>query len=354
MKILFKNKSISWFEFLPSWVMYLPVAVYCLYLSIRYKHWALPLIANPGIALSGMVGEEKSAVFKQLGTKGKAKVEPYIVCIKQIDLKLDHYLAQLEGANLSFPVVAKPDIGCRGAGVKLIDSPEQLHAYINNYPNHQQFLLQKKADWPYEAGIFYVRFPNQELGFILSITLKILPTIIGDGINSIQQLIEQDPRAQHLTHLYFPALSQRLPEILPKGEIPELVFTGNHCRGAIFKDGNQFITDQLNSAMNEILLDMDGFYYGRLDIKFKDLDSLQKGENFSILEINGASSEAAHIWDSNGTFFSAIKMLCQQYKILYQIGDLHRRNGYPLPSLKHLLIAWKKERALVQDYQQLY
>ncbi|MBE8128929.1 hypothetical protein Q8W15_13385 [Photobacterium damselae subsp. piscicida] len=77
-----------------------------------------------------------------------------------------------------------------------MESPPQLHAYINNYPNHQQFLLQKKADWPHEAGIFYVRFPNHESGFILSITLKILPTIIGDGINSIQQLIEQDPQAQ--------------------------------------------------------------------------------------------------------------------------------------------------------------
>jgi|GEM_PF-5207210 hypothetical protein len=61
------RRSTSFFKFLPVCLMYLPVVVQWLLLSIRHRGLALPLIANPAIPLSGMVGVAKSAVFDVAG-----------------------------------------------------------------------------------------------------------------------------------------------------------------------------------------------------------------------------------------------------------------------------------------------
>ena len=47
------------FEFWPSWVMYFPVAVQWIALSLHYRSITLPFLANPSLRLSGMVGVPK-------------------------------------------------------------------------------------------------------------------------------------------------------------------------------------------------------------------------------------------------------------------------------------------------------
>ncbi len=54
----------SFFEFWPAWAMYTPVILQWLILSARYRSLSLPLIANPSIPLSGMVGESKSDILE--------------------------------------------------------------------------------------------------------------------------------------------------------------------------------------------------------------------------------------------------------------------------------------------------
>ncbi|MEZ9856774.1 D-alanine--D-alanine ligase, partial [Vibrio breoganii] len=52
-------RSVSPYEFLPTWFFYTPVVIQSLMQGLRHFDWALPLIANPSIKLSGMVGESK-------------------------------------------------------------------------------------------------------------------------------------------------------------------------------------------------------------------------------------------------------------------------------------------------------
>lgn len=347
------KRVISPFEFLPAWFFYTPVVLQSAVLSMAHRDWALPLIANPAIKLSGMVGESKHDIFTSAGETANQWILPFITLIKSsnhTDDLLNESLQQLDAANLSYPLVAKPDLGCRGVGVKLIHSNQQLRDYIESFPLSGRFLLQKKSPYSAEAGVFYVRQPGETKGRIISITLKYSPYVVGDGQSTLQQLIDKCPRAGKLQHLYLPRHSEHLDLVIPANNQFQLAFAGSHSRGAIFRDGNQFITPALEQQLDTILTEFEGFNYGRLDIKFRDIHALMNGECFDILEINGASSEAAHIWDSDTRLKDIFSTLLTQYRLLYQIGAKQKKQGHKTPSLGALLQAWREEKRLTQRY----
>src|SRR6266487_3709324 len=53
-------------EFWPAWLFYIPVALYYVFLSIRYRNVTLPTAANPGMSTGGFIGESKVEILKQL------------------------------------------------------------------------------------------------------------------------------------------------------------------------------------------------------------------------------------------------------------------------------------------------
>jgi O-acetylhomoserine (thiol)-lyase len=70
--------SISPYEFLPAWVFYTPVVLQSLALALRYGDVRLPLVANPSIKLSGMVGESKHDILSLAGDYAKQWISPFI------------------------------------------------------------------------------------------------------------------------------------------------------------------------------------------------------------------------------------------------------------------------------------
>lgn len=344
----------SFFEFWPSWLIYLPIVFQWIYLSIRFRGFTLPLIANPSIFLSGMVGESKKDILNLAGPTAKPWIAPFIA-LEQTNNEdteqcFERALKELKDSNISFPIVGKPDIGCRGAGVKLLKNTQMLKDYICDFPQGETFLLQEKAPYDAEVGIFYIRHPDKTEGEIFSITLKYVPCVLGDGKKTLKQLIENDQRASELKSLYFAKHPKQLNTIIPKGHVFKLSFSGSHCRGSIFREGTQYATASLRKKLDKILTDVDGYYYGRLDIKFKDMDSLMAGEAFTILEMNGASSEATHIWDNRATLKTVYSALFYQYRQLFKIGYKQRELGYKTPSLLSLYKAWRAEKTLVKQY----
>lgn len=343
----------SFFEFWPSQVIYLPVVAQWLVLSIKYRSVSLPLLANPTIPLAGMVGESKSGILRLAGDYARSFIAPWIVCQKTnatLESQVTAVLTAVAAANITFPLVAKPDQGCRGAGVWKVNDAQRLADYISAFPIGHAFILQRLSPYQPEAGIFYIRLPNEQHGQIISITLKYQPFIVGDGKQTIRELILADERASQLTEVYFPRLQTRLDDVLAVGEAVQLAFAGNHCRGSLFRNGNAHITPALTHALDNILADVDGFYYGRLDVRFSDIDALMRGENLDIIEINGAASEATHIWDPSTRFYEVYQALFLQYRTLFAIGDQLRQQGHQPPPIVNLLKAWWQERQLVSQY----
>ncbi|MDN3648950.1 D-alanine--D-alanine ligase [Reinekea marina] len=346
-------KPTSFFEFWPTWAMYLPVLIQWLLLSIRHRSLTLPLIANPNLPLSGMVGVPKSELLAQAGPLLNAHILPwftYTVSTHPISEQIDSIEAKLQARKLAYPFVCKPDIGCRGAGVKLIHSADQLSNCLSCYPAGANCMIQQLADYEPEAGVFYVREPGQTTGKIISLALKYSPYIVGDGQHTLAQLIDQDRRARELKHLYEKRHQDSWEKIIPKGEPYKLVFSASHCRGAVFKDAAQFITPELTLAIDSLMQDLPDFHYGRLDIKFKDSSSLQAGKTLQVVEINTASSESLHIWDANTSFSQAISSLLFQYKTLFRIGSLIRKQGIKTPTIGELVRRWRLEKELTLTY----
>lgn len=347
------GRSTSYFEFWPMWLMYLPVVLQWLVLAVRYRSLTLPLIANPAIPLSGMVGVAKSTVFEVAGPMARQWILPWALYKVKAENSEQNGMAaenSMHAAGLNYPVVGKPDIGCRGAGVKLLQDRKALQAYVAAYPPGAVVQFQQLSEWDAEVGAFYVRHPDAQCGELTSLTLKYTPYVVGDGLHTLAELVAADPRAGALTHLYKDRHAAHWHHVIPAHEPFRLVFSASHCRGAIFRDASELIDTRLTQTLDKIFADIPGFYYGRLDIKFRDIESLREGRNFMIIEINGASSESIHIWDRNATLTGAVQTLLRQYSTLFKLGAANRRRGYKPPGLLALLKAWRLERKLVKSY----
>lgn len=348
-----KPGAVSFFEFWPTWVMYLPVAVQWLALAAWHRSFTLPLLANPRLPLAGMVGGSKAELMAQAQAECEAAILDWVahdITGHDARQQAETLLAKARTRGIELPLVCKPDMGCRGAGVKLIREPQQLVDALAAYPVGARVLLQKLASHTAEAGIFYVRHPGEATGRVVSLTLKQAPSVTGDGVRRLCELVAADPRAGQLLHLYERRNQARWQSIPAEGETVSLLFSASHCRGAVFRDGRQHITPALEAAIERLMRGLPDFHYGRLDAKYRSLAELERGEELEIVEINGASAEAIHIWDRDARLGDALKTLLWQYRTLFAIGARHRRNGLQPPPLRELLERWRLERRLTRAY----
>ncbi len=69
-----------------------------------------------------------------------------------------------------------------------------------------------------------------------------------------------------------------------------------------------------------------------------------------IIELNGVTSEATHIYDPKLSLFDAYGVLFRQWRIAFEIGDLNRARGtHPTP-VRELFQAIREYRRLAEGY----
>jgi hypothetical protein len=85
----------------------------------------------------------------------------------------------------------------------------------------------------------------------------------------------------------------------------------------------------LTNVINEMCIQIDGFYFGRLDIMYNSIEELEAGKNFQVVEINGAASEPTHIYDPKHSIFFAWKELIKHINIMYKISVENHKTGLP-------------------------
>lgn len=307
-------------EYWPSWAAYIPVVVYCMYLAFRFRGPFLFTCCNPGIPASGVIGESKSQILSCLAGPETAR----FMLLRESDSYADRISAGLRLAgDWGWPLVVKPDRGQRGSGVLIARTVSQLEDALKD----QGDLIVQQYAGGLEFGIFYVRRPSEARGRIISITRKILPEIEGNGRNTLEELILADRRAVALWRHYCRVNAAQLNRILEPKELMRLVELGTHSRGAVFLDGSYLLTPALLNAVEQISRRFDGFYLGRFDIKVPDEESLKRGENLKVLELNGATSEPTHIYDPNVSLFAAYRAMFEQWRLEYQIGSENRMRG---------------------------
>lgn len=347
------GRPLACFEFWPSALFYAPIVLQWLVLSLRHRSLTLPTIANPLFPAGDLCGGSKAAILGQVAaTEAGAWLAPFVTARRTgwAEGDLERALARLREASLALPVVAKPDVGCRGVGVRLIVSEADLADYLAGFPRGESVILQRYVPHEGEAGVFYIRLPGEVHGRIASLALKYLPYVVGDGRSTLKHLILSDPRAGRIARLYLPRHAARLDEVIPAGEAVRLSFAGNHFCGAIFRDGNAYVTRAMTERFDEIARAIPEFYFGRFDVRFKDLQDLRRGKDFTILEVNGASAEPVHIWDRGTRLSDAYRTLLRQFGLLFEIARRNRARGFTPVRLFDLARLFRRERRLIPLY----
>jgi hypothetical protein len=351
-----EGAPLSYFEFWPMWAFYPPVALYAAWLMLRYRGALLPTVANPSFPGGGFYGESKAEILELAMRHVPHWVAPFVRVERPragpVDVATEAAtaLAALSRAGIEGPVVAKPDLGCRGAGVRLVRSATDLRDYLAGFPRGATLLLQKLVPFEGEAGIFYCRRPGDSRGRIVSITLKYFPHVTGDGRRTLRQLIGDDPRAGKLQHLYLRRHTARLDEVLPAGESVRLAFAGSHSRGAIFRNGTHLVTPEMEARFDAIAQALPEFHFGRFDVRFERFDDVQMGRGFTIVEINGAGAESTHIWDRRTGLLQAWRDLMRQYHWLFEIGHANRARGFKPLTLAAFMQGYRREKLLTPQY----
>lgn len=349
-----KKVRVALSERIPPIIYYTPLLIQWLLLGLRYRSLTIPTAANPRIEAGGLIGESKSECMAMPA----ANASPWLARSTAIDARgaaeVDHDVRQaqlaLSTAELDFPIVAKPDIGWRGFGVRRIDDGAQLRDYLAGFPEGQRVILQEYVPWHGEAGVFYVRRPGQKDGEIFSLTLRYFPFVVGDGVSDLRRLILANRRTRWKKSLLFQIHRDRLDTVPADGEAVRLAIVGSNRVGGLYVDGNHLVTPQMTRRIDEIARTMPEFHFGRFDLRFQSVKAFQAGEAFSIIEINGAGAEAVHIWDPDYPLRGAYRVLFAQQALMFAIGAANRRRGFEPLGAFDLIRCQQRQQKLLPIY----
>ncbi len=329
-------------EFWSAWFFYLPMTPYFIWLALRHRPMTFTC-ANPGIPHGGgVVGESRIYIldrlhgadewivptaFIDIGPSPEARAEKVIALIRD------------EPRFNGYPVILKPDAGQRGHGLRLARSDDDVRSYFLEMT--RAALLQRYHPGPEEAGILWARVPGEKNGFIFSVTRKVFPVITGDGKNSLERLIWMHPRFRMQADTFLKRHDAERDRVLAAGETMRLAIAGNHCQGTMFLDGADLITPALTARFDQIArsFEDEGFDFGRFDIRYVSDDALRRGEDFAIVELNGAMSESTNMYDPQKSTWWTYSFLARHWRLLVRIGAARRSQGVKPMPLRDLILA---------------
>ncbi len=328
------HRALRW-EYWPPFILYPPVVAWVLWLGMRYRSPTLFTASNPAIPAGGFIGESKSQILKGLSAAGDL-VARWELLPGTLSAEKKSQLAQkfLSRHGLDLPVVLKPDAGQRGEGVHILKTHEALETALKSCSG--DWILQEYIEG-HEFGVFYVRLPEEDRGRVFSITKKRFPEVLGDGRRTVEELILADPSLLAMARHYLRVQGSQRSVIPSAGQRHRLVELGTHCRGALFFDGQAQRTDKMEMAFETVSQTFDGFYFGRYDVRTPSLENFREGRDFKILELNGVTSEATHIYDPATSLLAAYGTLFEQWRLAFEIGRQNRANGARLTSIGSLL-----------------
>lgn len=340
LKSNFIIKLKSW-EYWPFGIVQAPLIIYWLWLSLKARSLFFFSASNPGILNGGMFGESKFSVLKKIPNDYTPK--SMLVVQPQTE---DDVLLKINQGGFSYPLIFKPDLGERGWMVKKIKSEEDARFYSRSAK--WDFLIQDYVDLPLEFSVFYTRHPLESSGRVTSVTQKEMLKVKGDGVSTLQQLILSKDRAKLQWGILKDVYASQLGTMPPPDSEIELVSIGNHCLGTTFINKNNLITDKLSDSFDRISKQVDGFYFGRYDLRASSYQDLEEGK-IQIMELNGCGAEPSHIYHPGASLLKAFRDLFIHWHTIYTISKVNHRMGTPYLSLKEGRAVYKKFKAVTSS-----
>ena len=332
------NRAIRW-EFWPAWLYYLPIVGWVLWLSLRYRSLTVFTAANPGIASGGMVGENKHEILEPLQNNAPDLVAEFIL-VPASDFATRVALVTQFVTQVQLPIVLKPNIGGRGRGVMIARCEQDIVDYLHRCTG--EIMAQRYVEGD-EFGIFIARSPEQSTPDIISIVHKTFPQITADGVHTLRELILADARAQLISAFLFKRWAHELNQTPPKGQVIDLVEIGAHCRGSVFLNATHLDSPALRDTLTRLLDATSGYAFGRIDLRAPSSAALTRGEGLQVIELNGVTSESAHIYHPDTPLLTGYRAMFHQWSIAFKIGDAYAKRGAHVTTLREILSLWRED-----------
>ena len=310
-------------EYWPTWFIYAQSFFYVSFHTLRLGNKFYPVVINPAIdSHGGFAGVNKvdlHALFPLHLQPLTRLWEPN---------ESPELFAQSIATEISFPCFVKPTNLFRGIGVEKLFTTEALVGFLRG--RTAPVLVQQCIHLPQEFGVFITKIPGESLR-ITGLTGKIFLTVTGDGEHTIQELLHENMRYHMSRNHIDPIWADRMQEVPNKEEILLIQPVGNHNRGTLFKDMSHYITAAMESFFEEIV--PEGVHYGRFDVKARNLESLENGKEFYIIEFNGSIAEPVTYLDPSYSFLKGQRIIRKHFKIQSKIGETMLKSGAVAPGL---------------------
>ena len=332
------ERTVRW-EFWPSWLYYGPIVLWIVWLGIKYRSPMAFTAANPALEAGGVVGEKKHQALAPLQNNAPDLVATFTLILSASASQRIQQAVQF-AREQGMPLVLKPDVGQRGRGVFVARNEAQIRDYLTRFKG--DVIAQRHVEGE-EFGVFVARAPGEAAPRILSIVHKTFPTVMGDGRQTLRELILDDARAKLISSLLFSRWASELERVPAAGEAIKLVEIGAHCRGSLFLDAGGHATPELIITLTRLLNAVPGYAFGRMDLRVPSVAHFRRGEGLQVLELNGVSAESAHIYHPGTPLLDGYRAMFHQWSTAFAIGAAYARQGVATTSAFSLLRQFRED-----------
>ena len=135
----------AWAERIPRGLFYLPLILSWIGFALRYRSLTLPTVANPRHPTGRAWGGSRSSYLLDVAGQERRWIAEAVVIARSagprtLSADLECARQSLRSAGLAFPLMAKPDVGRHGAS--RIDDVAALREYLRNFPGGAKLILQ--------------------------------------------------------------------------------------------------------------------------------------------------------------------------------------------------------------------
>ncbi len=212
--------------------------------------------------------------------------------------------------EVGFPVVAKPNVGMCGIGIKTFEKLSELQNFISSIK--VDYVLQPFVGYEHDLGVFYIKRKGR--GKIIGVGERIFPVITGDGKKTISSLIENFSYNKKIVSSFLHSKKLSFDSVLNKREKLSIIGAVEPGTAYYYKDRRDLITKEALEVFNKITKNVKGLGVGRFDIRVENLKEFARnGRGFKILEFNpGPDVVPIHFGDKK---YGIIRRRIEKFKI---------------------------------------
>ncbi len=338
-QIVMKVRNLIQPSLWPAWLIYFPIRLGIIFQSLRHRSLTAFASANPSFGrIGGFIGDSKSLLLRPFQRDSR--------CCPTLALSLEDAVAERLKEAVAFavchgyPVVFKPEVSEDGAGMRYVRNEEQLRRLVEAAT--EDFVLQK-----YIAGLEYEivwrRNPGQDDGHIMAIVQKKDVVVMGDGEQTLEELIWLDEYAVSRGELYLRCHDRELNNIIPAGVKVVLNLSGSYGHGARCVHRHDLMTAELAQAITLFAKRFPALHFARFDVRAVNEAELRAGR-FTVTEVGGCCHVSSLVRDESLRFSRSYRAVWQQLAVCVQTGAQNlKQNVRPVP-LNELLARWSQAR----------